>query len=76
MRSLSRDGGTGSEIQPLTADLSQGIGTSLGGGTVLCLPRASLGVHHGSERGQQDLAGLRIKVPVHPHHACKGGGGV
>ncbi len=76
MRSLSSNGGTGCEVQPLTTDLSQGIGTSLGGGSLVFLSRSSLGVHHGSERRQQDLAGLRIKVPVHPHHACEGGGGV
>ena len=41
MRSLCRNGGTGCEIQPLTTDLSQGIGTSLGGGSLVFLSRAS-----------------------------------
>ena len=76
MRSLSRHGGTGTQIQPLTTHLPQGIGTALGGGSLLCLPRAALGIHHGPERRQQDLAGLRIEVSVHPHHAAEGGGGM
>ena len=63
MRSLSGHSGTGCEIQPLTAHLSQGIGPSLGGGSLVFLFRSALGVHHGSERREQDLAGLRIEVP-------------
>jgi len=63
-------------IQPPPADLTQGIGPSLGKGPAVG-PRLTLfGIEHASERGDQDLAGLGVEVAVHPHHALEGGGDV
>jgi hypothetical protein len=75
MRSLCGHGRTGCQVQPLTTDLPQGIGTSLGERAVVFVCRAGLGVHHRSQGGEQCLPCLGIQVPVHPHHATQGGRG-
>ncbi len=69
MRSLSGHGRTPSHIQPVPADLSQGIRTSLGGGSVIFFPRASLRIDHRPQGREQGLSRLWVKIPVHPHHA-------
>jgi hypothetical protein len=63
-------------IQPLTADLAQGIGPSLGERSAVGPRLALFGIEHASERGDQDLAGLGIEVAVHSDHALESGGDV
>jgi hypothetical protein len=64
-------------VQPLPADLPQGIGSTLRGRAVIALvPGTCLGVEHGSKSRQQGLSGLGIEVPVYPDHAQEGDRGV
>ena len=55
-------------VQPLPADLTQGIGPSLRGGALVCCA-SHLPIAHGPKGGDDRLSGLGIEVAVHPDHA-------
>jgi hypothetical protein len=69
---LSGHHGTIPPVHPLAADLPEAVGPSLpGGARIIVPPRSCVGVQHGPKRREQRLAGLGVKVPVHPHHATE-----
>src|SRR5438132_3872088 len=62
-------------VQPLSADLSECVGATLGGAArVSCLPGLDLGLDHGFDRRDDGLACLWIERSVEADHAieCRG----
>jgi hypothetical protein len=55
-------------VQPLPADLAQGVGPSLGQRSVVPLPQPGLGIQNGSKGRQERFSRLRIEVTVDPNH--------
>jgi len=69
MGALSCHGGSVRAIQPLPADLPQGIGPALPRRARLARSaRSHIGIDHCPKGGQQGLPRLGIEVSIYPHH--------
>jgi hypothetical protein len=67
VRPLAGDRRAVGAVHPLTADLSERVGAPLRRrAPVERIARRRR--HDGAERGDDDLSGLRVQIPVHAHH--------
>src|SRR5439155_6240610 len=65
------------EVQPLPADLAEGVRPALRRRPIVArAARSGLRVEDGAQRGQQGLAGLGIEVAIKPDHPEEGDRGV
>jgi len=72
MGAFPTGGGEITMVEVVAADVDQGVGPRLGGGSpVVVVDECGVGV--GGEGSEDDLAAFGIELAVEPHHAAEGG---